>query len=313
VNRPLVIIAFLAALWVPCTPLFAAPPSQAESIPKVDSTDSRAVFFQRLKSVADSGDLFAPLSAARILEIDLQLESAESIPQPADCSESWKSRSVQTTKGVAAGSSWYRVLPSGAGNMEIPAAFINPAAKSGSATVGYEMVRRVQCTDRFRLQDHSKASLSFGGLPSFACITGSDIRRLLPEARPVTASDGVSLFVYQGRLDDDVGVQVEFFFRMGVPCAIAATVRQDQQAGLRFLRADAKHRNCRVDADREFCAKRADVTWSNGAVLDEMDRHAESVCGTVDALAKQDRERGTKPRALPRVKQGVGPCQKYDD
>jgi len=305
----------LVGLWTAGSSVDATPTSQSEnSSSNIDSPMVvRQLFFQRLKAAADSGDLFNPLSISKLLGIDFKIESSESVPIPPDCSKEWKSRSVTTTKAVADESSWYRVLPSGVRSMPVPAAFINPATKTGDATFGYTVVRRIQCTDRSGLQDGTSATISFGGLPSFSCISGSDITRLFPEAKFQMATDGVFFYNYQGKVNDDAGTNVEFFFRMGAACALAVTVTQDQKLGLRYKRADSKRRNCQVQTDREFCARHGPFSWSDGGALNEMREYADKICGTTDSIARQDTERGVQPEPLPKWKRGVGPCQMHDD
>lgn len=276
-----------------------------------DQSDVRPLFFQRLREVADNGDLFDPLSISKILGIDFQIDTSE---EASDCAQVWESRSFRTTQVTADTSSWYRVLASGAGSMEVPAAFINPATKTGDAKFSYKVMQRIDCTDRFRLQDHTEAKLSFSGLPSFACITGWDIERLLPNARFEMATDGVSLYRYQGKLDDDASTSIEFWFRMGAQCALSVSVNKDQQNGLRYQRADSKRRNCEVGAYREFCAIHEPFGWGDGAALDEMSLYADMICGTTDSLYKNDFEHGVQPKPLPKPKNGVAtpPCQVYD-
>jgi hypothetical protein len=308
-------LASLIGLWVISYPLSAAPTSQSqvEGSHVNEQKDVRPLFFQRLQTMADTGDLFDPSSVSKILGIDLRVTSSESVPQPPDCSEIWKPRSEVTTSATIDASSWYRVESSGSGNLDVPAAFINPATKTSDAKLSYAIKRRIQCTDQFRLQDHTSAQISFSGLPSYACVTANDIEHFLPKATPQLATDGVSFYHYQGRLDDEAGTDVSFVFRLGVSCALAVTVTQDQEAGLRYLRANSKRRNCEIQPEREFCSTHAAFGWSDGATQDEMRQYADKVCGTVDSLVKTDTERGTQPAPLPKRKLAAEPCQVHDD
>ena len=278
-----------------------------------NQTDVRPFFFQRLKAAADTGDFFDPLSISKILQIDFRIETSESVPQPADCSKVSNFSSFLTTKALAE-SSWYRVLPSGIGSMEVPAAFINPASKTGDAKLTYTITRKILCSDccGLGLIDSTSARISFSGLPSFACISSKDIERFMPDAKPVAATDGVSLYVYQGRLDDNVGTEVEFFFRLGAPCALSADIMQDQTAGLRDGRAVSKRFNCRVRAYHEFCAVHGPFPGSDGFTWGEMEKYTDGVCGTIDSLYKRDTEKGTLPPPVPPVRKGVEPCDMYD-
>ena len=276
----------------------------------VDKADILQPFLQRLKVLADVGDLFEPESVSQILAMNFQLKRSESV---LDCSQVWQTRSTQTIRSTPDASSWYRNLPSGVRNMPVQAAFINPAMTVGDAVFSYEVERTIACTDRFNLQDHTKAYLSFDGLPSFACISAVDIQQQLPEAKFVMATDGVSLYAYQGRLDDEAGASLQFVFRMGAPCALSATIRKDQQDGLRYARADSSRRHCEIHSDRAFCMKHQPFGWGDGAAIDEMSQYADQICGTTDSLYRHDTEHGTQPAPVPGYKHGAPPCQRHDN
>jgi len=266
-------------------------------------------FMQRLKTVADQGNLFEPESVAKLLEMNFEISTDE---LTSDCAEIWQTRSNRTTRIAPDASSWYRNLPSGVHEMVVPQAFINPASKVGDADFKYQIVRKIGCTDQFNLQDHTEARLSFEGLSSFACILDADIWRLLPGAKFVMATDGVSFYVYQSKLDDEAATSLDFLFRMGAPCALSASIHKDPKSGLRYKRAESKWRNCEAHADIEFCKGRAPIEWADGQALDEMRNHANKACGTLDSVYKNDTERGTQPAPLPKYKQGGLPCERHD-
>ena len=284
--------------------VFGASISSAEPIP----SEIRQSFMQRLKAVTDQGNLFEPESIAKLLEMNFEVNTKE---QNSDCAEVWQMRSSRMTRVAPSASSWYRNLPSGVHDMVVPQAFINPATTAGDAKFNYQIVRNIRCTDQFNLQDHTDATLTFGGLPSFACLSNADIQTLLPEAKFVMATDGVSFYVYQGKLDDEAATSLDFFFRMGAPCALSASIHKDQENGLRYKRADAKRRNCAVRADEEFCASHEPFGWGDGQALDEMRHHVDKVCGTLDALYKKDAEPGATPIPLPKNQREGLPCQRH--
>ena len=116
----------------------------------------------------------------------------------------------------------------------------------------------------------------------------------MPDAKPVAATDGVSLYVYQGRLDDNVGTEVQFFFRLGA-CALSADIMQDQTAGLRDDHAEALTIAvfARIMSSVLFTGpspEATDLPWG------EMEKYTDGVCGTIDSLYKRDTEKGTLPR-----------------
>jgi hypothetical protein len=299
-------------LWVGLQ-VFASLTSHAEETVQIggnDQSDVRPLFFQRLQEVAEQGDLFDPLATSKILGMDLRVASSEKV---SDCLKNWQSRLRQTTEAIADSSAWYRVLPTGIRSMPVPAAYINPAMETGDAKFRYRVVRSVACTDRVRLQDSTEAELLFDGLPSFACITGRDIQRLLPRATFIMATDGVYLYSYQGKVDDDAGTEIKFLFRAGAQCALSTSIRKSQLEGLRYKRAYSKYRNCKVRTDREFCASHGAFDWGNGILLEQMSRYADEVCGTTDSLYKKDSGHGSQPEPLPKFKRGAPPCQMYDN
>jgi len=279
--------------------------SQAEP----GAAEIRQSFMQRLKTVTDQGNLFEPESLVKLLEMSFELSTEE---QTSDCAEVWQMRSHRTTRVAPNASSWYHNLPSGAHNMVVPRAFINPATTVGDAKFNYQIVRKIGCTDQFNLQDHTDARLSFEGLPSFSCISDADIRALLPEAKFMMATDGVYSYFYQGRLDDEASTSLDFVFRMGAPCALSASISKDQEHGLRYKRAESRWRNCEARADIEFCKGRAPIEWADGQALDEMRNNANKACGTLDSVYKNDTERGTQPAPLPKYKRDALPCERHD-
>jgi hypothetical protein len=253
-------------------------PVPEEHSDPADSTE----FLLRLQRMADQGDLFDPSDARRILGLRLTASVKET--HPTDCSKSYGIRNSHNTTLEQAESGWYRPLSSGAGHMDIPAAFINPASTTGDAKLEYGISHVVYCTDAVGMQDYTNAQMTFGNLPSYACIAPADIRKAIPKAEVHMATDGVYVVNYQGRVDDEAGTSLQFVYRMGATCAIGATLRQDKEKGLRFQRASATYGACSVDAKKNYCATHPHPTWGNGDALDDMRAYANKVCGTVNAL-----------------------------
>lgn len=291
-------IAILAAC-LPCRMAAASAPAS--------TTDVRPEFIQRLKAVADDGDLFDPSSIAPMLDMGLRTETSEQMEK---CSGQAGQTRRQTTMALPGDSSWYRPLPTGVGDMEIPAAFVNPASKAGIARLDYKIEHKLDCDRGYELTDSTKAQLLFAGLPSYACFTPADIRKLFPEAKFEMATDGVSSFRYRGRVDDDAATSIEFLFRMGAPCAIAADVSKDQSQGWRAERARIKRMQCIDKASRAFCAAHGPISWSDGDAVAAMQRNYLSSCESIAALVAKDREPGTPPPPPPPRAGGSfnGPC-----
>jgi hypothetical protein len=134
------------------------------------------------------------------------------------------------------------------------------------------------------MRDSKEANVTFNGLPAFACFTPATIEAEIPEIRRVLATDGVSIMRLDGRIDDDSAVTVSFGFRAGAACALSAEIIQDQEKGLRYLRALSKYEACRRPSDREFCSKHPNMAWSDRELLREMVIQAYQRCGTVNTF-----------------------------
>lgn len=204
------VILVLATAWMLATNA-AANPADA---------DVRPAFFLRLQALADKTDLFDPVAVATVLGTTLQTTTST---RSDSCYQSNERSPATTIHAVPDGAWWYRVLPTGVRNMPIPAFMINLASTSSDASFDYKIVKRQECPGT-AVRERTEANLGFGGLPSFACITQDDIRRLLPAAQLRMATDGVFFFTYEGHPDDHAATQLDFAFRAGAPCALGASL-----------------------------------------------------------------------------------------
>lgn len=310
IRRQILAVAVFTTFW------FVGAQARADVAtsdkPEVSAYSSSVkAFFRRLRRLADHGDLFKPESVAKQLGMDLYAETEEKTE--GECPTSTGYRWHRTTRMISTGETWYRKTSDGVGETAIRGAFTHPTASAGPLQFGYSIYRHVKCNDRTGLMDSTDATVHFAGLPSFACLSPMDVQLLLPGASFHQATDGVSLVWYRGRLDDDVGVAIKFNFREGAKCALSADVSQSQMDGLRYARAEAKHRNCSVQIRRAFCARRGAFGWGNGAALDQMRQAIDDACGTVDQLFKSDTANGTSPAPSPKWKAGAEPCNVYDE
>lgn len=253
--------------------------------------------FQKVKAIAETGSLFDPDTIAKILETDFQTTTTGSVT-PADCAR--KTRLRQTTNLYPSAPFWYRVLPSGVGNVQLPAISINQAFKSGDAKFSYEVTRQVQCDDTFQLQDSTKAEMTFIGLPSFACVTEDEMKKNFPTVKFRPATDGAMPYEYQGKINDDAGTWVRFSFYFGSHCALSISIEQDQLTGLRYRRAESKYRNCEYLSARQFCENHAPFGLHDTTAMKELKQHVTSACGTIDSIYKFDTEKDTQPGAWPK-------------
>lgn len=253
--------------------------------------------FQKVKAIAETGSLFYPDTIAKILETDFQTTTTGSIT-PADCAR--VPFSLQTTRLSPSAPFWYRVLPSGVGNVQLPAISINEAFKSRDAEFSYEIARQVRCDDTYQLQDSTKAKIAFIGLPSFSCVTVDEMEKFFPTVEFRRATDGAMPYEYRGKIDDDSGTWVRFSFYFGSDCALSISIEQSQLAGLRYRRAESKYRNCEYLSAQQFCENHAPFGLGDKTAMKELKHHVTSACGTIDSIYKLDTEKGTQPAAWPK-------------
>jgi hypothetical protein len=103
---------------------------------------------------------------------------------------------------------------------------------------------------------------------------------------------------YSGAPNDQYGIYLEFVFRMGAPCALGATIRQDDRSGLRYRRAATKLYACIESAENELCATKPDAT---SAEFDEVTRTAKAACGNLETLYQSEPLTGRAPAPQPRI------------
>jgi hypothetical protein len=254
----------------------------------------RSRFLLKLRQLATEGDLFDPDSIARILDMRLHAVTQTREHTIKDCGDG-SMRWIEATNVSASDPVWYRALPSGAGHLDIPAFTINPASRTGDPIFTYEIFHSIACRDWPRMRDHTSASLAFENLPAFSCVTPASITREIPEARFSPGTDGVSLMIVEGRINDDASVKLRFVFRFGVSCALGAEVLQDQEDGLRYQRAVAKYKACRLPADREFCASHPSFTRSDRDLYREMVLNAYRRCGLINDFYIKEPHSGEAP------------------
>jgi hypothetical protein len=259
----------------------------------VDADHVRTQFLQRLRRVADSGNLFEQKSVAPMLNLKFEattIDRDSAVSCPAH---------FRTTTVAVKGDSWFHSLSTGSGHLDVPAFTINPANVTGDPEFTYQIIHYSFCSEWPRLHDGMEATVVFNGLPAFSCLTPANIRSAIPEAEFVMATDGVSLVQYKARLDDDSATTLTFTFRAGVQCALAVDIAQDQEKGLRYRRAQYKYETCREVTDREYCAIHSDVGWGDTQMLGDMERAAIKKCGLINSIYLAESATGVAPPLLP--------------
>jgi hypothetical protein len=278
---------------------------KAAMSPKTEQAVARSVLLGRLREAAEWGNLFDPQSLGKLLEMDLHAGMKPAYGSPRDCGDGSISTAAVTTGSPT--DTWFHTLQGGSGHLSVPAFTINPATTTGDPVVEYKMYHSVHCRDWQRLQDATEAEISFGNLPAYACVTVADIRTAIPHAQFIPATDGVYLVSLQGRLNDDSGTKLTFNFRWGVDCALGASIRQDQEDGLRNRRAQYKFAACRGPVERQFCLSHGDFGWEDREALKAMATLVYEKCGTTTTFYLKEPLTGQAPTELPsRIRQG--PC-----
>lgn len=209
--------------------LGCASSDRAESLRTLPPQPDGDRLVRLLKTIADAGLLTEPERMAKALNIAMTFETKVSSLQAKSCDDGGSYKSFVVTEGKV-GDSWFKPGPEGHPDMKVPGFFINPAFVVGAPTVSYALYRTAQCGSPDRVQ--IEASLSFGNLSSFSCLTPDRLERLIG-AKHYMATDGVSISSYSPPAKDAYDVDLAFTFRAMAPCAISATIRQESRRARR--------------------------------------------------------------------------------
>ena len=218
-----------------------------------------------LQQLTDEGALFDPMRVEQVLYLRLETSQREGVPQPADCSNSRGNRSL-TIIEQSSRPDWLRPTAEGIRDMPIPAFSINRAEVSGSPAFSYAEYEAKACNDRYSLPDTREANLSINGLPALTCLKLDDVDKRLG-AKPVQATDGVDMIVFEARDNDQKAATLTFVYRAGAPCALSAEIRQGYKIGYRYQRAAAKWQGCYDATKHPYCALNGSITWGDGKKL----------------------------------------------
>jgi hypothetical protein len=180
--------------------------------------------------------------------------------------------------------------------MKLPRAFINPASEVGEPEIAYEIFETAYCIGERNVLHRTEAVLSFGNLSGFACFTPSGLATQI-NAEHIQATDGVSISRYTAPASDLHRTSVDFIFRAGAPCAVAARIEQDSRFGNRQLRAEARYRSCARGFIRSFCATRPNLILTN---LDKLKEDEIKACGPLESFFQNEPLTGVPPPPEPK-------------
>ncbi|HTB37803.1 MAG TPA: hypothetical protein VK777_11980 [Reyranella sp.] len=288
-------------LLAPLLPLIAASGIAAPLDQKSGASpvvrDGRWLVLQ-LKAVVDGSELYTPENLARTLALDLQASEKKTPMGTGACTNpkgggTWTI--IKTT--YRATTSWYKPTSEGIQDMKVPQVFINPATVAGEPAIDYAIYRSSVCDGIPGARWETGAVFSLNNLSSFACLTPGKLKAWI-DTEFHEATDGVSVSSYSGAPNDQYGIYLEFVFRMGAPCALGATIRQDDRSGLRYRRAATKLYACIESAENELCATKPDAT---SAEFDEVTRTAKAACGNLETIYQSEPLTGRAPAPQPRI------------
>lgn len=268
-----------------------APQAQPAAIDNSDG--SRLV--AKLRTVADRGLLYEPQAMAEVLGLKVHFSEERKTLELGKCSDGRDRPLTKITSGRFE-NGWYKPGPEGIQNMKLPQAFINPAGQAGEPSISYEMYRSTRCDDGD--YERIEARLTFDNLSGFSCLMPDRLKTQIG-AEYYMATDGFSGSIYRPPATDRYGVTLDFLFRMGAPCALAARIDQETRRGKREERALAKWAWCVFRAKQEFCQTHRDLKPEEN---DQLKTVARKACGTEETFLQKEPLSGPPADPLPKVK-----------
>jgi hypothetical protein len=259
-----------------------------------------------LQQLTAEGALFDPMRVEQVLHLRLKTSRREGVPQPADCSNSRGNRSL-TIVEQSSRPDWLRPTAEGIKDMPIPAFFINMAGVSGDPAFYYTEYEAKACSDRYSLPDTREANLSINGLPALACLKRDDVDKR-PGAKPVQATDGVDMIVFEALDNDQKAATLTFVYRAGAPCALSAEIHEWYRLGYRYQRAAAKWATCYDATKHRYCALNGPITWDDGEKLHALEEAAITSCGSLSSYYDKEPVFGPPPPERRHFYNPNGPC-----
>ena len=192
-------------------------PSWASAEPSGPATPEG--FIGLIRTLADSGRLTDPGEVGRLLGTELSAIQGRGRRIPA----------VGETTYQPGPEFWFKPTLAGRPGMVVPG-WLGPGGPVGAPALSYTVVR-----DAGRPAALASADLDFEGVPAFLCITGADLKRVLPMAAFSPATDGAWLYHYEGpRLD----TWATFHFVYPPECLIGVSLEQGPR--VRRIRAERR-------------------------------------------------------------------------
>ena len=103
------------------------------------SEDPVPQFLRSLKAVASQGNFFDVAYTARLLNISFKEDPSDPLPNLEICEGNERQLAIKTTRVAPPENGWYKDLPTGIFNLQIPGNLVNRPKKFGSAAIRYEI------------------------------------------------------------------------------------------------------------------------------------------------------------------------------
>jgi hypothetical protein len=250
--------------------------SNAEPTPDAPTTGIELL--TRVKGLVDRGQLSDPRAVLRVLPGDTP---ASSIYDPV----TGATPQGTCNPGVQAGfkntrvsfGRWFHNLPTGRPHLAYSAVGIfGNSGAYGDPAGSYLRMGEEYCSDVLHLREEVTATLSFGNLPGFSCLTMGDVSSVMPLTND-HATDGAQIYSYSPPAKRGYGARITFGFG-GSQCLGGFDARQSQKWGTRYTQAAAAFRQCTDIADRTFCAAHPPFGWGDGAAQGRMSEWSAKQC-----------------------------------
>ncbi|HLY56772.1 MAG TPA: PDZ domain-containing protein [Stellaceae bacterium] len=202
--------------------LVLAPPACASaSIPKDE-------FVRMMRALVDLGSLSKADDVGRILRTTLRAEHPINRHNNG-CHTSPDNKDSDTYSRVTTysphGDFWFRSNSLDFGNSDNN----EKQEKTGNLDFMYMVTEEVECSAPSGEAKRVNVRILFNNLPAFNCVTKDDVQELLPDVEFETATDGVSLYVYQVDPKDEPEVRAEFVYYWDDQCASSVNLWQDSR------------------------------------------------------------------------------------
>jgi len=189
--------------------------------PKKQPATRQEWFLDYVKILADSGRIIDPNAMARALNTQFATQHQQEVPDDEHCEKQVgrdaNSMAVFTDFYAPGGNFWFRSASGGS------------AAKPDDPAFRYYVTQKTTCGGYHKTYPALTASMRFSNISGFACITQQQLGSVLPQAKPLQATDGWQSYGMVTAVSQNNQVAVTFDFPAGNPCMFDITIRQGER------------------------------------------------------------------------------------